>query len=55
MAAQDDSEADSRSSVTVRLQSKDRDSSQEFSLHRVRGTSSDPLSDRISARIERVT
>nr|XP_040047507.1 NFATC2-interacting protein [Gasterosteus aculeatus aculeatus] len=34
MAAQDDSEADSRSSVTVRLQSKDRDSSQEFSLHR---------------------
>ncbi|KAM8845317.1 NFATC2-interacting protein [Spinachia spinachia] len=35
MAAEDDSEADSRSSsVTLRLQSKDRDSSQEFSLRR---------------------
>ncbi|KAI3359820.1 hypothetical protein L3Q82_013826, partial [Scortum barcoo] len=36
MAAEDESEAadSSSSSITVRLQSKDRDSSQEFSLHR---------------------
>ncbi|XP_010774952.1 NFATC2-interacting protein-like [Notothenia coriiceps] len=34
MAAEDSSATKSSSSLTVRLQSKDRDSSQEFSLHR---------------------
>ncbi|XP_034750490.1 NFATC2-interacting protein isoform X3 [Etheostoma cragini] len=34
MAAEDEPGADSSRTITVRLQSKDRDSSQEFSLHR---------------------
>ncbi|XP_069580874.1 NFATC2-interacting protein [Brachyistius frenatus] len=34
MAAEDKSEADDSSIITVRLQSRDRDASQEFSLHR---------------------
>nr|XP_020501385.1 LOW QUALITY PROTEIN: NFATC2-interacting protein [Labrus bergylta] len=34
MAAEEQSEAASSSSITVRLQSKDRDASQEFTLHR---------------------
>lgn len=34
MAAEEQSEADSSNSITVRLQSKNRDSSQEFTLHR---------------------
>ncbi|XP_032367768.1 NFATC2-interacting protein isoform X2 [Etheostoma spectabile] len=34
MAAEDEGGADSSRTITVRLQSKDRDSSQEFSLHR---------------------
>lgn len=40
MAAEDGSQSDGDGSIiTVRLQSKDRDSSQEFSLHRVRTSS----------------
>lgn len=48
MAAEDGGEASSSSSITVRLQSKDRDSSQEFSLHRVCSSSSSSSSSSFS-------
>lgn len=47
MAAEDGGDAGS-SSITVRLQSKDRDSSQEFSLHRVCSSSSSSSSSSFS-------